>query len=535
MIASQAPQRAHLAESCLPWLAFAKRSLSVLEIQEALALSADGSAGLSLEDSPGGVASVISSCGGLARLDCINGTSCIRLHDRTTRDYLCRRLSCAEGDVGRACVAYLSSRSDGGACKTDEDLVKRLRLSPLYDYAARYWGQHIQSISTPLLSDTVIRDFLSDRTRWEGALQAEHTAAEMRLRGLKQPCKDVSQYYPERTETIHLAARAGATNLITALLAQNNGSTIINARDDDGCTALSHAAQTGNNDILELFLANSLLDVDARDYEGRTPISHAAGNGHASVVSRLLERSANPNWKDENAVSPLWYAVQYGHVAVVRILLECGQLSDLNPRHLWADKSYFTPLPYALKNGFSEISEMLARADGIDAHAKLGGDNSTILGLAIRNRYEGIAFRLLTKYGIGQSSRTTNLGGDLLVVAASVGSTKLVESLLVMHGVDPNATYLSYGDGEHEIRGLTPLAAAAKQGHGVVVRLLLSTEAIRPDASALSLAAQNGFRDIVDMLVADGRIEADHKDAEGRTPLSLAAEGAHEDVWKPCS
>ncbi|KAL6364703.1 hypothetical protein LRP88_00674 [Fusarium phalaenopsidis] len=527
-IASQAPHCAHLSERCLPWLTFAKRPLSVLELQEAMAISIDGNAGLSFEDSPAGVASVFSSCSGLAHLDCINGTSCIRLYDRTARDYLRRRLSRAEGDVGRGCIAYLLSRSDGGACKTDEDLVKRLRLSPLYDYAASYWGQHIQSISTPLLPHTVIRDFLSDRTRWEGALQAEHTAAQMRLRGLKQPCEDVSQYYPKRTEMIHLAARAGATNLITALLAQNYGSTIINARDHDGRTALSYAAQAGNDDTLEMLLANSLLDVDARDYQGGTPISHTADNGHASVVSRLLERSANPNWKDQDAVSPLWYAVQHGHVAVVRMLLECGQLSDLNPRHLWAPKSRLTPLSYALKNGFSEISELLARANGIDAHADLWEHGSTILGLAIRNRYEGIALRLLTKYGIGRSSRNTNLGGELLVVAASIGRTKLVESLLVMHGVDPNATY-PYNRQE-EFGGLTPLMAAAKKGHGVVVKLLLSTEAIRPDASALSLAAQNGFRDIVDMLVADGRVEADHQDAKGRTPLSLAAEGAHEDV-----
>ncbi|KAI8667568.1 HET domain-containing protein [Fusarium sp. Ph1] len=527
-IASQAPHCAHLSERCLPWLTFAKRPLSVLELQEAMAISIDGNAGLSFEDSPAGVASVFSSCSGLAHLDCINGTSCIRLYDRTARDYLRRRLSRAEGDVGRGCIAYLLSRSDGGACKTDEDLVKRLRLSPLYDYAASYWGQHIQSISTPLLPHTVIRDFLSDRTRWEGALQAEHTAAQMRLRGLKQPCEDVSQYYPKRTEMIHLAARAGATNLITALLAQNYGSTIINARDHDGRTALSYAAQAGNDDTLEMLLANSLLDVDARDYQGGTPISHTADNGHASVVSRLLERSANPNWKDQDAVSPLWYAVQHGHVAVVRMLLECGQLSDLNPRHLWAPKSRLTPLSYALKNGFSEISELLARANGIDAHVDLWEHGSTILGLAIRNRYEGIALRLLTKYGIGRSSRNTNLGGELLVVAASIGRTKLVESLLVMHGVDPNATY-PYNRQE-EFGGLTPLMAAAKKGHGVVVKLLLSTEAIRPDASALSLAAQNGFRDIVDMLVADGRVEADHQDAKGRIPLSLAAEGAHEDV-----
>ncbi|KAJ4175257.1 hypothetical protein NW754_005678 [Fusarium falciforme] len=458
-----------------------------------------------------------------------------------TRDYLRRRLSCAEADVGRTCVAYLLSRS-GGACKTDEDLVERLQLSPLYEYAAHHWGRHIQSISTPLLSEIVIRDFLSDRTRWEGALQVNHTAAQMRL------MRFGSQLYPRRTEAIHLAACAGATNLVAALLARSNESTIINARDDDGRTALSYTAQAGNDDILEVLLADSLLDVNARDCKGRTPIFHAAANGHASIVSRLLERGANPNWKDLDRASPLWYAVKNGHVAVVRVLLECGQLSDLNPRprHSPDTMTRNTPLSCALENGFHEISEMLARADGIDAHAevycnRLDGPN-TLLELAIQNKDEVIALRLLDKYGIGQSSDNHEPGGELLVVAASIGSTSLVESLLVTHGVDPNTPYphpeenAYTTNGEDDVRGLTPLIAAAKKGHGHVVRLLLDAEAIRPDAShnycgtALSMAATSGFRDIVEILAADERVEAGQKDIWGRTPLSLAAEGAHEDV-----
>lgn len=437
--------------------------------------------------------------------------------------------------MGRTCTEYLLARSDGGACKTDEDLVERLRLNPLYRYATCHWGQHIQSISTQLLSDTVIREFLSKRARREGALQVDKAGAQIQVMG------SGSQHYPKRAEVIHLAACAGATNLVAVLLAQNDGSTSINARDDDGRTALSYTAQAGNDDILEVLLADSRLDVDARDYEGRTPMSHAADNGHVSAVSRLLERGANPNWKDLNRAPPLWYAVRYGHVAVVRVLLECGQLSDLNPRpshpdhddkteHM--DMTENTPLACALNNGFNEISEMLARVDGIDAHAEVPW-NQSVLGLAIRNGYEGIALRLLDKYGIDKSSDYHEPGAELLVAAASIGSTKLVESLFKTHGVDLNIMYLDSGD--EELEGLTPLMAAAKKGHGDVVRLLLDTEAVRPDEShddgtALSLAAKNGLRDIVNMLVTDERVEANHKDAKGRTPLSLAAVGAHEDV-----
>ncbi|WAO91181.1 HET domain-containing protein [Fusarium falciforme] len=369
--------------------------------------------------------------------------------------------------------------------------------------------------------------------RREGALQVDHTAAQMRL------MRFGSKLYPKRTEAIHLAACAGATNLVEALLARSNGSSIINARDDDGRTALSYIAQTGNDDILEMLLADSLLDVNARDCKGRTPIFHAAVNGHASIVSRLLERGANPNWKDLERPGQ--------GLSVV--------LSDLNPRprHSPDTMTRNTPLSCALENEFHEISEMLARADGIDAHAevycnRLHGPN-TLLELAIRNRDEVIALRLLDKYGIGQSSDYHEPGGELLVVAASIGSTSLVESLLVTHGVEPNTAYphpeenAYETNGENDVRGFTPLMAAAKKGHGHVVRLLLDAEAIRLDAeairldagynyrgTALSMAAASGFRDIVEILVADKRVEADQKDIWGRTPLPLAAGGAHEDV-----
>lgn len=69
------------------------------------------------------------------------------------------------------------------------------------------------------------------------------------------------------------------------------------------------------------------------------------------------------------------------------------------------------------------------------------------------------------------------------------------------------------------------------------MRLLLKTEGIRPDTCApdsegtpLSQAAESGFIDIVTMLVADKRVEADQTNSEGRTPLSLAAEHAHKEV-----
>ncbi|KAH6714366.1 hypothetical protein BKA61DRAFT_438732, partial [Leptodontidium sp. MPI-SDFR-AT-0119] len=49
----------------------------------------------------------------------------------------------AESAIATTCVTYLSfSAFEAGYCETDDELEERLRLNPVYDYAARNWGHH---------------------------------------------------------------------------------------------------------------------------------------------------------------------------------------------------------------------------------------------------------------------------------------------------------------------------------------------------------------------------------------------------------
>ena len=77
--------------------------------------------------------------------------------------------------------------------------------------------------------------------------------------------------------------------------------------------------------------------------------------------------------------------------------------------------------------------------------------------------------------------------------------------------------------------GMTPLSLAAANGHKEVVELLLGDVRINPDFrdvngwTPLSAAALNGCEAVVTLLLADGRANPDSGDFSGRTPLSWAA------------
>lgn len=94
------------------------------------------------------------------------------------------------------------------------------------------------------------------------------------------------------------------------------------------------------------FLLEQGMSVNEQDQDGRSALSHAAQGGHLDVASLLLEQGANVDAPDQHDYRPLLYAMAKKHVPLVKLLLEHGANVDAENRYkvnpvkkaVWSDQ-----------------------------------------------------------------------------------------------------------------------------------------------------------------------------------------------------
>ncbi|RYP53370.1 hypothetical protein DL768_001615 [Monosporascus sp. mg162] len=188
------------------------------------------------------------------------------------------------------------------------------------------------------------------------------------------------------------------------------------------------------------------IECDEDGYElermdGETPLRWAAEGGHEAVVRQLLETGADVHARDKDGRTALSYAAERGHEAVVQLLLKSGQMS----------------LRWAVETGDAEVVKLFLER-----------------------------------------------GADVAVANKD---------------------------------GWTPLIAASSKGHIDVVRLLLATSGVNADLkdsksgqTPLNWAAANGYEAVVQLLLDTGKVDINSRDNNGRTPLQWAAERGRETI-----
>jgi hypothetical protein len=162
--------------------------------------------------------------------------------------------------------------------------------------------------------------------------------------------------------------------------------------------------------------------IDARGDDGWTALMEAAGAGHTSVVEVLLAHGADTSLSDEAGLGVVWVAAQQGHAAVVGQLLAAGAAPE-QPR----GSDGATPLSIAAQKGHRAVVDVLLSADSVDA-GRARKDGSSPLLVAARNDNVEVVRRLLAAPTV-QPNQAQADGTTPLFAAARNGHSEVVQAV----------------------------------------------------------------------------------------------------------
>ncbi|KAH8691085.1 hypothetical protein GQ44DRAFT_780304 [Phaeosphaeriaceae sp. PMI808] len=168
-------------------------------------------------------------------------------------------------------------------------------------------------------------------------------------------------------------------------------------RDMNSRGLLSHAAETGYVNLVELLLGIVKINLKAPDRRGLTPYSWAARNGQVAVMKQLIQASAD--FEGGFLWRALSWAARSGHDAVVKQLVEVGAETEYTD-----DEFHHTPLSFGAHNGHAAVVEVLAKA-GANINITHRDSGHKPLQFAAQNGHEAVV-KVLVEAGADIESKS---------------------------------------------------------------------------------------------------------------------------------
>lgn len=245
---------------------------------------------------------------------------------------------------------------------------------------------------------------------------------------------------------VAIAASEGHTNLLRLLL--NSGADFSNYKD--GYIPLHEAAEEGQMAALKILLEKT--DVNQTDHHGRTALFYAVEEGHVTIVKYLVNQGANVNLKTRSGRTVLSYAAEERQSNIVQFLLDKGADASIK------DEEGYTALDYAIDEAAVEVVNILAKTDSGAAIVK--ANNSALLEAV----EEGSIRTIQSLLDAGADVNAGNRNGWTALMEAADESNLDIVRFLIEKGAKVNAASNA---------GWTPLIEAVDEKSLKVVRYLI--------------------------------------------------------------
>ncbi|EEH34808.1 ankyrin repeat domain-containing protein [Paracoccidioides lutzii Pb01] len=246
--------------------------------------------------------------------------------------------------------------------------------------------------------------------------------------------------------------------------------------------------------------------------------------GLAKTLKTFLERGENPKGQDANVNFSLCAAVEWNHIAVVKLLLQ-EKHADVN--YLDSDDhDILPPLHQAILAKSHVIQEFLLQQPDIDVNLKC--DIETPLTVAWSANDVTAIGLLLQRHDLDINATLDVYGRTALHYAVVEGKPDILSLLLRHPEIDVNVK---------DTARFTPLGRAANSGNAGLAQLLLAHKDVDVNQEAfltspLTMAALGGFEDVVKVLLTHGDIVVNGAPASYYSALPVAADGGHVGIVK---
>ncbi|KAJ3568959.1 hypothetical protein NPX13_g6245 [Xylaria arbuscula] len=365
------------ARTILTWATFARRSISLIELEGVLAtpLEIDNTslADYDLEQHrPRELErGLISHCGGLVEVRHWRGARVVQLAHQTVREFLLDRNRLAKpydldetgGDILIASMCSSAIRTVFGAASmrmesnhefSQIDMTTTLlEGNSLLRYSLYYFKTHLVDIGDKApdilrVFDSFIRDVMSGPrsyaalllSRWILDLQLLETQFEVTLKDA-QRCLD---------SALVCAVDSRRANAVLTLLVPLGA----NANTPGGrYGSLIQTASYHNDEMILSRLLAAHADINAQGGQFGNALQAASYRGHRNIVDMLLKCNVHVNDQCGPFGSALQAAAHQGHQEIVELLLDHGAKAYLS------EASGHTALSRAVKNGHEGIAKLL--------------------------------------------------------------------------------------------------------------------------------------------------------------------------------